>query len=86
MECPECGSDRFSVIRVWRQRKHSDKGEPVYNSLYDMRRVICDACGTIYITETQILYSEQYDKTTMKKRRVQPQEIKRRLEQDAKLF
>jgi len=86
MLCEECGSEKFSVVRVWRNRKHSDKGAPVFNSLYDMRRVICNGCGKLYRIQAEMLFAEEYDKKTMKIKRVSPQEIKRRIERDDQLF
>lgn len=59
MFCPNCSNDKFRVVDVWRERKYRPEKGFVFDPKTDTRRILCLKCKSIFITETQIVYTEK---------------------------
>lgn len=54
MICDECGYEKLSVIKVYRNRERRS-GKWLHNGRRDTRIVICQLCGTIYTATTTLV-------------------------------
>lgn len=59
MICDNCISDDFAVVKVYRNRRMKE-GRWVANDNVDTRLVLCNKCGTRYLTETVITHKITY--------------------------
>lgn len=65
MICRKCAGEKFNVIRVQRHAVRRDKGW-LWSNDVDSRIILCEECGSRYLTETRIVEEIQYDFTQMK--------------------
>lgn len=67
MQCDNCGSEKFDVISVQRNRDWSaEKQKWVFSLNADVRKVICRYCNLVYYTRTTKLFKAKYDEKTLK--------------------
>jgi len=73
MQCPRCGSEDIRVFRTNRgvtsTGKHSD--------LTDTRKVVCDECGLIFVTESVVVAVVVYHEQVKRSNLVKIEEFKR---------
>lgn len=55
MICPNCGNDKYNVVKVLRNRRMKD-GRFVVNDHVDSRFIVCTLCGERYISEAKITH------------------------------
>ncbi len=60
MMCPNCGCDKFTVMKVFRDSVRRNK-RWYQKTDADTRYIICDDCGQRYITETKIIAKILYE-------------------------
>jgi len=62
MFCRYCGSDKFIVLKVNRERRYDVRRRSYLpDDDIDTRLIVCDVCGRRYITETMIIAEIGYD-------------------------
>lgn len=67
MQCDNCGSEKFEVISVQRNRDwNPDKQKWIFSLHSDVRKVICRDCNQVYYTKTTKLFKAKYDETQLK--------------------
>lgn len=75
MTCESCGSERFSVVHVFRNKMwHPARKQWVFTPEIDSREVLCADCQKVYITETSIRYKSIYDEKLMRIKFVNPKD------------
>lgn len=62
MQCPKCGSEKFDVVRVWRNRRYSAEKRRVVVALDgDLRKLLCAECGSVYYSESRLVACARWD-------------------------
>lgn len=56
MFCTKCSQDRFTTIKVFREKRLKD-GKWFNSNNHDTRLVVCRNCGRRYYVESVITYS-----------------------------
>jgi hypothetical protein len=60
MFCKKCSHDKFTTIKVFRNKNRKDS-KWVYDDDIDIRRVVCDKCGEQYYTRSEMIEAIKYD-------------------------
>jgi hypothetical protein len=60
MFCKKCSYDRFTTIKVFRNKDRKD-GHWIYSDDADVRRIVCEKCGKQYHTRTELIEAIEYD-------------------------
>lgn len=62
MQCVKCGSEKFDVVRVWRNRRYSAERRRVVVALDgDLRKLLCAECGSVYYSESRLVAQARWD-------------------------
>lgn len=66
MICPNCGNEKFEVIKVFRNKKIDKSGKHYFSNTIDTRKVICNDCLSVFYTETSLKFKKTYNSKLLK--------------------